>query len=201
MRLTYKVAVVTAATIVTIAGAAVAFASVPDSAGVIHACYTSKATRIVDNPKCKSGEKALAWNQVGPQGPQGPKGDPGMPAAGAGPESRVGHCVVSIPAGKPAGDYKVGCTYKRPFTTICVEPEIVAVPATLAGLETEDRDVELWHAGVDFSYWVVGLEYNGDGCGIDFAPDFHLVIHTFHKTPKQRGVVMGFNYNATLPTR
>jgi hypothetical protein len=70
-------------------GASVAYAAVPDSSGVIHACYwvdTARSpsqqgrVRIVDpakGQKCKVSEAALTWNHAGPQGLKGPSGPPG----------------------------------------------------------------------------------------------------------------------------
>ena len=69
-------------------GASVAFGAIPDSGGVIHACYKSNGDlRLIDTAAgndgtCKSQETALAWNQQGPagaQGPAGPAGPPGLP--------------------------------------------------------------------------------------------------------------------------
>jgi hypothetical protein len=65
----------------------VAWATIPDSGGIIHSCF-SQATgtwRPIDYPtaKCKSGETQLDFNQkgvkgdTGPQGPQGIQGQPG----------------------------------------------------------------------------------------------------------------------------
>src|SRR5437764_6100554 len=58
-----------------------AFAAIPDSKGVIHSCYSKKkgTLRVVKDPKCKEKERALAWNQRGPQGKQGRQGKPGVP--------------------------------------------------------------------------------------------------------------------------
>jgi hypothetical protein len=58
---------------VTAAGVGIAYASVPDSTGVIHGCYnsTSYALRVLDTAKtakCPTGQKALNWNQTGPAG-------------------------------------------------------------------------------------------------------------------------------------
>jgi hypothetical protein len=48
----------------------VAAASIPDSGGAIHACYTrsSGALRISDSGACTSKETAISWNNVGPPG-------------------------------------------------------------------------------------------------------------------------------------
>src|SRR3989442_7513098 len=77
----------------------VAYATIPDSSGVIHSCYTKSTgtIRIIDATvtNCKSGETALTWNNTGPAGPvglqgpaglQGPKGDTGG-AGATGPPS------------------------------------------------------------------------------------------------------------------
>lgn len=63
-------------------GAAGAFvmAAIPDSNGVIHACYATKdgtGLRLIDSEAgqaCTSKETGITWNQTGPQGPQGPAG-------------------------------------------------------------------------------------------------------------------------------
>jgi hypothetical protein len=88
----------------------IASASVPDDSGLLHGCYARNGDfRLIDAPKeqCKSGEKAISWNQVGPQGPagaQGPTGPQGAvgPAGAAGPQGPEGPTGPSGPAG-PAG--------------------------------------------------------------------------------------------------
>jgi hypothetical protein len=59
--------------------AGVAYATIPDGQGVIHACYKSDGgqLRVVDAASCNPSETALTWSQAGPQGPPGEKGDPG----------------------------------------------------------------------------------------------------------------------------
>lgn len=57
----------------------VAYAVIPDSGGLIHACYDKQSgqVRIVDPPMpkgCGSKEQAIEWNQRGPSGPSGPSG-------------------------------------------------------------------------------------------------------------------------------
>jgi hypothetical protein len=72
------------------AGGSIAWASIPDSDGVIHGCYdkVSGKLRVADTedgePKgCANHETALTWNQQGlpgppgPPGPEGPKGETG----------------------------------------------------------------------------------------------------------------------------
>lgn len=80
------------------AAGAIAFAQIPDSSGVIHACYnkSSGALRVIDpsagRPCAPTGETALTFNQQGQAGAAGPAGATGS-AGAAGPPG----------AGGPAG--------------------------------------------------------------------------------------------------
>jgi hypothetical protein len=59
-----------------------AYASIPDPGGVIHACLNAKGKlRLIDTgagQTCHAGEKAISWNQTGPQGSPGAQGAPGQ---------------------------------------------------------------------------------------------------------------------------
>ena len=81
-----------------------AFASIPDSAGVIHGCYVTGTgqLRVYDSEsftskKCAPNEKSLNWNQQGPAGPAGPAGSAGPtgPAGPAGPTGPQGPAGTS----------------------------------------------------------------------------------------------------------
>lgn len=55
----------------------IAYATIPDGGGVIHACYQKNqgALRVIDTDKaqtCSSSETPLNWSQTGPPGPTGP---------------------------------------------------------------------------------------------------------------------------------
>ena len=55
----------------------VAYATIPDSGGVIHGCYKVNGDlRVIDSPSqsCAMNETALTWSQTGPQGPPGISG-------------------------------------------------------------------------------------------------------------------------------
>jgi hypothetical protein len=65
-----------------LAAGGVAYATIPDSSGVIHGCFSTKtgALRVIDtgaNQSCTSREQPLSWNQQGPPGPPGPPGTGG----------------------------------------------------------------------------------------------------------------------------
>jgi hypothetical protein len=61
----------------------VAYATIPDSGGVIHGCYTKSGgtLRVIDASvtNCKTNEVSLNWSQQGVRGPPGAPGAPGPP--------------------------------------------------------------------------------------------------------------------------
>ena len=67
--------------------AGVAYATIPDSNGAIHACYknVNGQLRVIDSGSCGPSETALSWSQTGPQGPAGPQGLTGATGAGGRP--------------------------------------------------------------------------------------------------------------------
>jgi hypothetical protein len=76
------------------AGVGLAFASIPDANGTIHACYSTQngALFVADQARsktCPRGSRALVWSQRGPAGlrglvgPPGPSGPPGPPGPSA----------------------------------------------------------------------------------------------------------------------
>jgi hypothetical protein len=104
-------ALVGAATMAAVGG--VAYATIPDSNGVIHGCYTTKGgiLRVIDTSvgqSCTSFETPITWNQKGPKGdtgPQGLRGDagPAGPKGDAGPAGAQGPNGDTGPPG-PKGD-------------------------------------------------------------------------------------------------
>lgn len=98
----YKRGLTIMAGLVVLAGGAagIADATVPDSAGIIHACMTRKGVpvvqpagtvRIVDSATqhCTTDESPISWNQAGPAGPAGPEGPQG-PQGPQGPTGDAG---------------------------------------------------------------------------------------------------------------
>src|SRR3954447_25997794 len=76
---------ITAGVIVAVSGG-IAFASIPDSDGTIHACLLKDVgtVRVIDTAKsglkgkCSNLETEITWNQKGQAGAKGDKGDPGV---------------------------------------------------------------------------------------------------------------------------
>ena len=83
----------------------VAYATIPDSSGVIHACYQKSggALTVIDASvtNCAKSQTELNWNVQGPTGAQGPQGPAGAQGA-AGPQGLQGLQGVQGPAG-PSG--------------------------------------------------------------------------------------------------
>ena len=90
-------------------GAAVAYAAIPDSSGLIHGCYskTNGTLRLIVSSasRCRSDEGAVQWSRTGPAvqvGPVGPVG-PAGPMGEAGPAGPMGPVGPVGPAG-PIGE-------------------------------------------------------------------------------------------------
>jgi hypothetical protein len=108
--------IVAVAVVVALAAAGIAYATIPDSAGVIHGCYskTSSTTlppgslRVVDTglgQSCGQNEVALNWNQQGVKGAtgaQGPKGATGVQGP-TGPPGQHGSTGPTGPSGTSHG--------------------------------------------------------------------------------------------------
>ena len=98
----------------------IAYATIPDSSGVIHGCYQKNqgTLRVIDAgtaQTCSSSETALNWSQTGPQGAQGPPGPTGpsdvwsVDGYGAGLKSLPFQTPVDLATTStlPAGSYFV----------------------------------------------------------------------------------------------
>lgn len=111
MRKQRLLAAVSAVALVGTAGS-MAYAAIPDSNGVIQACYKKSGLlqepgvlRVSDNG-CRTNEIPLSWNQVGPIGPAGPQGSTGAQGVqgSQGPQGETG------PAGSDGTDGLNGAT-------------------------------------------------------------------------------------------
>lgn len=99
--------------------------SIPDSAGVIHACYDSgnRMLRVIDTEAgeaCRSQDTELSWNKTGPQGPPGPS-DGYVTSLRGGPGINVDSIVDVLSLSLPAGDYMLSASARvqrdRPGTS------------------------------------------------------------------------------------
>src|SRR5260370_34221814 len=77
------IAVAIATAVLVLGGYGIAYATIPDSSGVIDGCYKTSnpgqgALIVIDSSAtCPSGTTPLHWNQAGPQGPAGAAGATG----------------------------------------------------------------------------------------------------------------------------
>ena len=109
-------ALIVAIVALVVALGSVAYATIPDSGGVIHGCYLKAigSLRVIDpsaGQHCIAVETPIQWNQTGPQGPSGatgfasPRGDTGAtgPAGPAGQGASYGSSTSAGPV--PLGAY------------------------------------------------------------------------------------------------
>ena len=110
-----------AATVAVFLGAGAAAWASTASNPTIHACYKRHGGALRIAGRCKRGEKAISWNQLGPAGPRGATGKTG--AAG-----KNGVAGKTGPEGKPGTPAAAGLV--RAYATIT--PGKVAIePATI----------------------------------------------------------------------
>lgn len=91
----------------------VAYAAIPDAGGVIHACYDpgNRTLRVIDTESgeaCRPQDRALSWNQTGPQGQVGPRGPSDGYVTRLLPfeaKNLDNHNVNVLSLSLPAGDY------------------------------------------------------------------------------------------------
>jgi Collagen triple helix repeat (20 copies) len=97
-----------AAVAAALVGGSIAYATIPDSSGVIHGCYQKSggSLSVIDAQvtPCGKSQTELDWNVQGPTGPQGPQGPQGAlgPQGDPGPTGPAGPQGQQGPAG-PSG--------------------------------------------------------------------------------------------------
>jgi len=102
------IALVAIVAALTVAG--VSYASIPDSSGVIHGCYSASGAsanggtplKIVDSASASCGNKlqAVNWNQTGPQGPPGISGYQIVRVSVQDPPNTITDAQAACPTGK-----------------------------------------------------------------------------------------------------
>jgi hypothetical protein len=98
-----------AAAAVAALGAGIAYAAIPDAAGVIHGCYRTSLDdekgqlRVVSEAEnCRNNETPIQWSQTGPAGPPGPPGADGADGEdGEDGEDGVSPTVAQLAPGDP----------------------------------------------------------------------------------------------------
>jgi hypothetical protein len=107
---TRKRRVIVVAVVAALLAAGGAYATIPDSNGVIHGCSANKdgSLRVIDpgaGQSCATKESPLDWDAKGPAGPQGPAGPTG-PTGPTGPQGPAGsahgyqtNSITNVPGG------------------------------------------------------------------------------------------------------
>jgi hypothetical protein len=174
-----RLAVVLGSVFVLAVAGGVAYATIPDSNGVIYGCLhdNSGHLRVIDtdSDSCRHHESPLDWNRTGPQGDPGPQGDRG-PQGDPGPQGDLGPPGPQGPQGLPGAAttyrYRFGGMY--PGTSVaralCLPGEKVtggggfAVSPSQAGL-TQNHPISDLTGVVAFGTQAIGWQVASQGLG------------------------------------
>jgi len=122
------------ALVVALGGAAEA--SIPDSAGLIDACYaiTGGQLRVIDTAStttCAAGQLSLEWNQAGVTGPTGTTGASGTSRGGRGPAGPRGTAGATGPKGASGSSaaFSTGVTRRQAIGLEAMPLATLALPA------------------------------------------------------------------------
>jgi len=88
----------------------IAYAAIPDGAGVIHGCYrTNGDLRVIDDTseRCRNNETGLNWNTRGDVGPPGPSGSSHAYHAASAVQVVEETLTTIVRLDVPAGNYVV----------------------------------------------------------------------------------------------
>jgi hypothetical protein len=141
-----------------LAATAVALATIPDSSGVIHGCYTkgSGALRVIDDSvtSCKPSETSLDWNAAGQPGPPGISGLEVVSADSAFTSEIQSLATAVCPTGKTAiggGGVARSEHIDTPFALIASRPD-PTVPEAWTALGREMVATDDVHAATAWVY-------------------------------------------------
>ncbi|HEY1774568.1 MAG TPA: collagen-like protein [Solirubrobacteraceae bacterium] len=161
---------------IALAIAGTAYASIPDSGGVIHGCYLRGigSLRVVDSPsqRCINGlETAIQWSQTGPQGPQGIPG----PKGATGPQGVPGAQGSTGPAGASGG----ASTATFSFTT------------TPIGINDDDTYTDVLSKDLPAGNWAVSATVNVSETNSSFDPEHDEIRDVFCQLRNSDNNVIG----------
>jgi hypothetical protein len=162
-------ALAVAVTLLVLALGGVAYATIPDSNGVIHGCYDSGGNvKVIDTDKtasCPKGYTALSWNQTGTQGPKGDTGPAGPtgPTGPTGPKGDIGPQGDPGPQG-PAGPAGPDVWYYNSHTRSLTSDSYNYGPVEgIANANASAQPVELLSPSVDTTASKLRVQVSGPG--------------------------------------
>jgi hypothetical protein len=154
-----------------VTAAGVAYATIPDSNGVINACVqqANGSVRIIDpstGQQCRPNEQSLSWNQTGQQGPPG---RPPGPIAYASADQ--GYSFTMSPGGPPLGSHGTA----------------LPIPALRAEVHTTSQrlDISVTFEGIPVfcpSQPSLGGESASEGAYVAVDSDPTIAIHSTGQT-------------------
>jgi hypothetical protein len=158
----------TAAAVIT----GVAVAAIPDSSGVVHACYqkvtgATKPVRLLDigeKSTCPKGWVAVSWSQTGPSGPVGPTGATGPP----GPQGPSG-ATTPIAYLRIAGNGTVSHSYGVVSVTNAATTEFPNAYCVSLSFRPETGSAIDENGNVPVAVWITGVS-NHDSWITQYCP-------------------------------
>lgn len=154
------------------AAGGIAYASIPDANGVIHACYSANGTgipggtplKIVDTG-CTNGQAEVTWGQVGPQGPQGPQGEKGD-QGDTGDPGAPGAPGISAAYTNYAEDWEpIGDGLTRTVASVTVPAGSYTLSAAVKAVDVDDWEwvqCGFFAPGTVHGHWVIFVASNGN---------------------------------------
>jgi len=171
MRIRPKLALAAVTAVTALVAGSIAWASIPDTAGVVHGCYDklSGQLRVTDTqtnqPKpCTGKEAGLTWNERGPQGPAGPPGPAGAPGGDPTADAFVGK--FGVDTGGAAAANGADCTIGQILLT-------ASTTKTAGGYPANGQLLPIAQNTALFA--LLGTTYGGDGKSTFALPDLRAI--------------------------
>jgi hypothetical protein len=135
--------------IVGLAAGGIAYATIPDSSGVLHGCYSANGANAKggtqlylvnsDQATCSNGQTAVPWGQTGPAGQTGPTG----PAGPTGPQGPAGPTDIWDLNHYGNGSLSIGVNNSTLVAEIIPPPGTYYVEASLHGFNSNGA-ADIW---------------------------------------------------------
>jgi Phage Tail Collar Domain len=177
MQMRTKLGVCLVILLAVLVGGSIAWATIPDANGVIHACYNTSSGKLsvmdASNPKlsaCAANEAPLSWDQQGAQGPSGPQGVRGE----TGPKGPTGDSAVADAYVSHFGTNTGQAQAANGTTCTLGEMRLTASPTrTAGGVPATGQLLPINQNQALFA--LLGTTYGGNGITTFALPDLRAV--------------------------